>query len=301
MSVRDAMEEIREHDLGERIIYFYVEDETGKLVGVLPTRRMLASALETPLGEVMIRRVVAIPATATLLDACDLFVLHKFYALPVVDSNRHMVGIVDVSVFTEGLLDLNAAEPADTVFETLGFHASQIRGASLWKGFRIRFPWLLTTVASGTLAAFVVGLFEKTLEHALVITFFLALVLALADSVGIQSMTLAIQALRSEKPTAAWFAKTAVREVGSGLMLGLACGILVFFIAWGWRGQVMSAAVIGLSISGAGVIAATIGLGIPSLLHALKLDPKIAAGPITLASADLVTLLLYLSLARAFL
>jgi magnesium transporter len=202
-----------------------------------------------------------------------------------------------VSAFTEGLLDLNAAEPPDTLFETLGFHASQVRGASPWKSFRIRFPWLLTTIASGTLAAFFAGMFEPALHRALVIAFFLALVLALADAVGIQSMTLAIQSLRSEKPTASWFLKAAWRELGSGLLLGLGSGIIVFFITWAWRGHAAAAFVIGISIAGAGLIAAAVGLSVPSLLHALKLDPKIAAGPMTLAIADVLTLLLYLSLA----
>jgi magnesium transporter len=212
-----------------------------------------------------------------------------------------MVGIIDVNVFTEGLLDLNAAEPPDTVFETLGFHASQVRGASMWKAFRFRFPWLLATIGSGTIAAFVVGLFEHTLQRALVVTFFLALVLALADAVSIQSMTLAIQTLRSDRPTRAWFFKAAWRELGSGLLLGFGSGLLVFLIAWAWRGTVLPAAVIGMSIAGAGIIAAAVGLSIPSLLHALKLDPKIAAGPITLAIADMLTLLLYLSFAKLLL
>ena len=69
-------------------------------------------------------------------------------------------------------------------FETLGFHLSQFRGASAWKAFRMRFPWLLTTIASGTAAAFLAGLFETTLARAVVLSFFLALVLALAESVA---------------------------------------------------------------------------------------------------------------------
>ena len=301
MTVAGALEAIRGCDLGERIIYFYVVDSDDHLRGVLPTRRMLTAPPERSLGDLMIRRVVAIPSRATLLDACDLFVLHKFYALPVIDPERRMVGIIDVNAFTEGLLDLNSPEPQDTVFETLGFHASQVRGASAWKAFRIRFPWLLATVSSGTLAAFIVGSFEATLQHALVIAFFLALVLSLADAVGIQSTTLALQALHSEKPTLAWLLKTGAREILTGLLLGSSCGVIVFLIAWMWQGQLASAAVIGVSIAAAGVIAAAVGLIVPYLLRALRLDPKIAAGPITLASADLIALLVYLSLAHAIL
>jgi magnesium transporter len=301
MSVAGALEVIREHGVGERIIYFYVVDENDRLAGVLPTRRLLGSTLDGKLGDLMIRRVVALPQTATLMDACDLFVLHKFYALPVVDAQRQIVGIVDVGTFTEELLEMPTAEPDDTVFEALGFRLEQVRGASLWGAFRFRFPWLLATIGSGTCAALLAGWFETTLTRTIVLSFFLALVLALSEAVSIQSMTLTLQALRTAQPTWKWFLENTRRELGIGALIGIACGGVVFTIAWLWRGHLAAAGVIGGSIAGGLVIACCAGLGVPSLLHALKLDPKIAAGPLTLAIADLGALLLYFNLASRLL
>src|SRR5436189_5466111 len=91
MRVADALERIRREGVGERVIYFYAVDEEKRLVGVLPTRRLLTASLETPLHQIMVRRVVAIPATATVLDACEFFVLYKFLAFPVVDDQRHVI------------------------------------------------------------------------------------------------------------------------------------------------------------------------------------------------------------------
>jgi len=300
MSVEAALAIIREHGVGERLIYFYVVDATGKLAGVLPTRRLLTSRVEASLDEIMIRRVVALPQSATLLDACDIFVLHKFYALPIVDADRRIVGVVDANVVTDELLDVTE-KPDDTFFESLGFHLEQARGASPWKAFRVRFPWLLATIASGTCGAVLAGAYEQTLARALVLSFFLAMVLALAESVSIQTMTLTLQALRTVQPTWKWFLENARREIGTGVLIGAACGLSVFFIALIWRGQVTPAGVIGGTIAGGLVIACATGFSVPSILHALKLDPKIAAGPITLAIADLSTLLLYFSLAKAVL
>lgn len=301
MSVDQALGVIREKGVGERIVYFYVVDEEDRLAGVLPTRRLLTAQPLTALSEIMIRRVVAIPQTATLLDACDIFVLHKFFALPVVDEKRRVVGIVDIGVFAEEVLDLNEPEQVDNVFEAIGFRISEVRGASPLKAFTYRFPWLLATIGSGTMGAMLAGIFEATLERALVVAFFLALVLALAEAVSIQSMTLTLQALRTTRPSRQWFFRALKRETLSALLLAAGCGSVVFLIIWGWRHSLASAAVIAGSVSGSVVIASLAGLAIPSVLHAMKWDPRIAAGPITLACADVLTLLLYFSLATWFL
>jgi len=196
MNVAQALERIRREGLGERVIYFFATDEEKRLVGVLPTRRLLTASPETRLEEIMVRKVVAIPATATVLDACEFFVLYKFFAFPVVDEKRHIIGVVDVSLFAEEMLQASDREQqarpgpvSDEVFEALGFRLSQIRDASPWRVFRYRFPWLLATVTSGTLCAILAGAFEATLAHSLVIAFFLTMVLGLNESVSAQSMT----------------------------------------------------------------------------------------------------------------
>ncbi len=129
MSVREALDQIRREGVGERVIYFYAVDEDRRLVGVLPTRRLLTAPLDSSLGEIMIRRVVALPATATVLDACEFFVLYKFFAFPVVDAERRVLGVVDVSLFRQEMLEAgDQAEsraatrpPPDEFFEALGF------------------------------------------------------------------------------------------------------------------------------------------------------------------------------------
>src|SRR5258707_5503619 len=90
MTVGEALERIRREGVGERVIYFFAVDSNKRLVGVLPTRRLLTAPLETKLSDIMVRRVVAVPATATILDACEFFVLYKFFAFPVVDERRRV-------------------------------------------------------------------------------------------------------------------------------------------------------------------------------------------------------------------
>ncbi len=301
MTTREALEAVRREGVGEKIVYFYVLDEEERLVGVLPTRRLLTAAEDQRIGDLMIKRVVAIPQSATLLEACEFFVLHKFFAFPVVDAARRILGVIDVGVFTEEVFDIAEREQHEDVFETIGFHVSQVRDAGPLRAFRYRFPWLIATIVSGTGCALLASVFALTLAQSLVIAFFLTLVLGLGESVSIQSMAVTIQALRTSRPTLRWYLQTLRREVATALLLGMACGLLVGAIVWFWRGEGWPALAIGGSIVVSLVMACVLGLSIPSVLHASRLDPKIAAGPLTLALADILTLLFYLSIARLLL
>jgi magnesium transporter len=301
LTVEQALAAIRSHGVGEKVIYFYVVDETQRLVGVVPTRRLLVSPLSQRLDEIMIRNVIAIPDTATVLDACEVFTLHKFFAFPIIDSERQVVGVVDVSLFTDEVFDIAEREQMEGVFEAIGFRVSEVRKASPLRAFRLRFPWLLTTIVSGTFCAFLAGAYKLTLAKSLIIAFFLTMILGLGESVGIQSMTVTIQALRNQKPSRRWYLLTLRREISTALLLGAACGILAGLIVFLWQRDEPAAFVIGVSVCFCLCAACVTGLSVPTLLHALKLDPKIAAGPITLALSDIFTLLFYFSMAKYFL
>jgi magnesium transporter len=301
LTVRQALEAVREEGIGEKIVYFYVVDSEGRLAGVLPTRRFLTASLDQTLSDIMVRRVIAIPYTATVLDACELFVLHKFLAFPIVDEQRHILGVVDVALFTAEVLDLAEKPQLDDVFEAIGFRISQVRDASPFRIFRFRFPWLLATITSGTLCALLASAYEPTLARSIVLAFFLTLVLALGESVSMQSMTVTIQALRTTTPSWRWFRGAFQREAGTAVLLGGASGLVVALVVWIWRGTPLAAGVIGGSIFLSLCAACAFGLSVPAFLHRMKLDPKIAAGPLALALTDICTLTFYFNMAALFL
>lgn len=300
LTVTGALAQIREHGAAQQIIYFYVVDAEQRLVGVLPTRRLLLAAPDARLQDIMIGRVVTIPETATVLEACEMFVMHKFLAFPVVTAERRLVGVINVgmfSQFTEEALGLSEREHLEEIFERIGFHVAEVQGASPVKAFRLRVPWLMATLGSGIACALVSGAYETTLAAKIMLAFFLTLVLGLSESVSAQSVTVTVETLRGRTPSRVWFLRAARKEALSALMLGGTCGLVVSAVAWLWRGQAAPALVIGGSIALAMVVACLIGLTVPAVLHRFKLDPKIAAGPVSLALADVCTLLIYLNLA----
>jgi magnesium transporter len=301
LTVQQALDAIRQSGLGEKIIYFYVVDAEGRLTGVLPTRRLLIAPLDRRIAEVMLTRVIALPEKTTVREACDAFASHKYLALPVVDDRQHILGVADVGLFTEKVVDLAERRHLNEVFEAIGLRAGLVQDAAPLQAFRFRFPWLLATIASGTLCALLASAFTVTLSGSIVLTFFLTMALGLGESVSIQSMTVTIQALRQEQPTLRWYLRQLRRETGTAFLLGASSGLVVGLIVWLWRGDARAAISIGSSLFLALGAACVFGLSIPALLHAMKLDPKIAAGPVTLALTDVFTLLFYFSVAACLL
>lgn len=297
LTVQEALHTIRQSDLGERIVYFYIIDDQDRLVGVVPTRRLLTAELGRTLCAIMVRRLITIPHTASVLDACEFFVRHKLLAVPVVDEKQHLAGIVDVGTLTGEVFDITERRRMDEVFETIGFRVSQVRGASPARVFRYRFPWLVATIGSGLLCALLASAFATTLAQSIILAFFLTLILGLGESVSSQSMAVTIQALRATRPRWRWYLRMLRRELETAVLLGASCGGLVAIIVALWRREPGPSLVIGGTILLSLCCACVMGLSVPTLLHALRLDPKIASGPVTLALTDVCTLLLYLVLA----
>jgi magnesium transporter len=300
-TVGEALERIRREPPEGRIIYFYVVDDEGRLQGVLPTRRMLLSPLETPVSQIMVRDVICVPQNATVMDACEFFIMHRLLAFPVVDEKRRILGVIDVELYTSELGDIERSERYDDLFQLIGVHLNDAQQSSPFTAFRRRFPWLLCNIGGGLLAAFIVGIFEKDIAHAAAIAMFIPVVLALSESVSIQSVSLTLQFLRGRPPTAKTLLLKTGNELGTGLFLGCASAFCIALAAFVWLGQRRLAYCLFGGIAGGMICSAAVGVILPMLLRLLKRDPHVASGPMVLAIADMITLLLYLTLARTML
>ena len=297
-SIGDALSAIRTNPPTSRVTYFYVVDDEGRVQGVVPVRRLLLAPLDRRVEEIMVREVITLPKTATVLDACDFFILHRLLAFPVVDTDRRILGIVDVELYTDELNDLDRSQRHHDLFQLIGVHLTEARQSSSAVAFRSRFPWLLANVAGGILAAFLSGIFQAELEKAVALAIFIPVVLALSESVSIQSVSLAIQLLHGQRPTLQAILRNLRSEAMTGLFLGIASAAAVGCVAILWLGRVRAVAALLGGILGGVTCAAVIGMSIPNLLRFFQREPRVAAGPIALAATDIVTLLVYFSLAR---
>ena len=163
--------------------------------------------------------------------------------------------------------------------------------------FRRRFPWLGCNLAAGILAAFLSSAYKDELNRVVALAFFIPVVLNLAESVSSQSVSLALQVLHGQPPSWRMIPGRLADELATGLMLGLAAGAAVGLVGLIWLGQARFALCLLGGICGGVAGAAMMGTALPFVLRLLRLEPRVAAGPIALAGADVITILLYLNLA----
>lgn len=298
MSIAEALDRIRRLGDASAINYLYVVDGEEMLVGVVPARRLLTAQHEQLVRDVMLDDVVAIPDWATVLIASEYFASRRLLAFPVVNGKGQLLGAVDVGLFTDEVIDL-AKQTYDDIFQLIGIHGTAQR--STWVAFRDRFPWLLCNIAGGLMAAFIASRYEHLLRQVVVLALFIPIVLALAESVSMQALTLTMQNLPEGPVVWKRLGAAIWKEFLTASLIGLACGAVVAAVVLGWRGERLVASTILIAIMLSMIIACLLGVTVPAVLRAAKADPKIAAGPVVLASADVATLLLYFGLGTRFL
>lgn len=288
-TVGQSLGRIRGEHLSERIVYFYAIGKGDKLVGVVPARRMIVSGEQTLIRDILVSPVISVPEHATLREAFETMAGRKLLAVPLVDSENRISGVIDIRNYSEEALDFERREAAERMFQILGIHIENAQ-KGIWPSFRSRFPWMLCNIISGLAAAAITGAYSGVLQHTVALAFFFSVVLGIAESVSMQSVSIGLQSLDHHRPDV-W------REVTMGPVLGLAAGILVGLVGWTAIGMPLIGIILSGSILFGATAGACLGLLLPRLVHRWKLDPKIASGPAVLALTDVFTLTAYLALA----
>lgn len=292
-TIAEAHHTVRAALAANDIPYFYVVDAGNRLAGVVAVRHLLAAQPDDPVDGVMNADVVAIPSWATVLIASEYFATRKLTAFPVIHDDGSLAGVVDIDLFTSQVIDV-ARQTYDDIFQLLGVHATAMR--TPWTSYVDRFPWLLSNIVGGLLCAFIAAQFESLLQHVVVLALFIPIVLTLAEGVSMQAATLTLQSLSDESHTPRRLVAAVWKEVRTAALLGCSSAGVVALAVLVWRRDVMGAIVIAGAIVASILTAGLFGVLLPTLVHAFKADPKIAAGPLVLATSDLATLMFYLGL-----
>lgn len=301
-TIEEAINFIRKNSLGDKIFYFYVIDENQRLKGVVSTRNLLLSQPNTQIHTIIEDSIVLVRADETLREAVEVLTKNRLLAIPVVDDESRLLGIIDIQIYLEEVVDIAKARRISTdLFQVLGLNLEEGKAFSTWKTYKTRMPWIFCNMIGGFACAVISRIFELVLLEVIILAMFIPLVLTLSESISMQSMTYSLQMLNRPKISKKRIWARILQEWKMVTFLSLTCGIIVGGVSLLWGGGLPPAASIATGIILSVTITGTLGAAIPLLLHSRKLDPKVAAGPVVLMFADVITTLIYLGISTLWL
>jgi magnesium transporter len=298
-TVAHTLEFLRSLEDPETLQYLYVVDRHNKLIGLVPLRVLLLANPQRTIEEIMTPDVVSVPVTADQEELAEMVARYDFFAIPVVDGNGRLLGVVTVDdvldIFeeevTEDIQRLGGSEPLDQPY--FAATVMQIVGK--------RIGWLLLLFVASTLSGEVIRLFQHELDVVVALGFFITLITGTGGNAGSQTVATIIRAITLDEVRLSNLWQAWRREVSVGLILGLAMGFVGIARALLWHTGFGVALVVALTLPVVVIWSTTVATVIPIVADRFKIDPTVISGPMIATIVDASGLLIYFSLAKTIL
>jgi magnesium transporter len=296
-SVMDAVGKLKSFaEFAETINYLYVVDQNRKLVGVVSYRDLLIADANEKIRNIMYERILSVTVTTDQEEVARMIERYDFLAIPVVDEDKVLVGIVTVDdiidvVIQEATEDIEklSASGKSIDFDTKAFVAA----------YR-RLPWLVLLLFIGLISGSIISGYENTLQQVVALTYFMPMISGMTGNTGTQSLAVVVRGLAYNDLDKKAIIRLIMREFGVGFIIGLTCAILISIIAYVWLGNPILGLVVGASLFLTLIIGTLAGTIIPIFLYRIKIDPAVASGPLITTLNDIFSLIIYFGIATMF-
>jgi len=276
----------------EEAYYLYVLDAANRLLGVVNLRELLISELDAPIVDVMTRDSITVKPHADQEEVARLIQHYRLRALPVVDEQGVLSGIVTA----DDAMEVASEEATEDMYRMVGLLSDDSVYAPVMVSARRRIPWLGINVATAFVAAAMVAAFENTIAKAAALAVFMPVVAGLGGNSGVQSITVVVRGLALGEIKTEDAMRVLMKEGTIGLVKGVIIGLTIGVVAWAWQAEPWWGLVVGLAMLLNMLVAGLLGTVIPLGLRALKLDPAIASGIFLTAFTDTLGFLFLLGL-----
>jgi magnesium transporter len=278
----------------------YVIDQDGKLAGVASLRDIILAPPSRPLREFMTTRVISVTPTDDQEIAAQLVAHYNFMAMPVVQDDR-LLGIITVDDIIDVLIEEGTEDQLRFGGVEPGIINQPYFTTPVWRVVRSRVGWLVLLFVAETATGTVLRFFEDELAKVVALSFFIPLLIGTGGNTGAQTVSTIIRGLALKEIRLRDTARVVLRELGSGLLLGLLLGAIAFGRAMLWGSGVQLSLVVALAIIAICTWANTIGSLIPLLAQRFKIDPALVSAPLITTLVDATGLAIYLLIARTLL
>jgi len=283
----------------ETVYYIYVVDADERLVGVLSLRDLVIADLKRKISSIMSRNVLSVPIQADQEEAAQLFKKYRYLALPVVDHDNRLAGIITA----DDILDVVEEEATEDIQKIAGtmpldrpYFATSVK--ELW---RSRVVWLMVLFLAESITGKILQSFSTAMQSVIELTFFIPLLIDCGGNAGSQAASVVIRglAVRDIRLRDVW--SVFARELTLGLALGLSMSGIAFLRAWRVGGNPIIGVIVCTSVLVIVMVATIVGSMLPIAATALHLDPAVMSSPLITTIVDGTGLMIYFSIARTLL
>ena len=302
MTAEESFKKIRSQASQKETIYtLYVTDSHKKLEGVLSLKDLIMAEPDVKIEDLMAESVVSVSTNTDQEQVANTLKELDLLALPVVDKEGRIVGIVTI----DDAVDILEEEATEDIYDRAGLadvtgnetnRSEVLIKGSLFKIWKVRLPFLMITLLAGTISGLVIGNFEEILESVAMVAFFIPMIMDMGGSVGTQSSTLFVRGVSLGQVNLSKFFKHLIKEILVGASIGIIVGTLAGVIATIWHNNYLLGLSVGLAIVATTTFAATLGFLVPYILIKLKIDQAAGSTPIITAMKDIAGLLIYFTI-----
>jgi magnesium transporter len=280
----------------EMVFYLYVVDARRHLVGVLSLRRLLVVSPETPLKLIMTTDLTTARVSTDQEEVARLVASYNLLAIPVVDDENKLVGIITV----DDVIDVIKDEATEDIYRMAGVSSDEHVFTSASESLRKRLPWLGVNLVTAFLAALVVRLFQATIDQIVALAAFMTIVASMGGNAATQTLTVIVRGIALGELTWSNSRKALVKEAMVGIANGTVLGLFGACFAWWVVGNPYLGGILALAMVINLLVAAVAATLIPIALRALRIDPALASSVFITTLTDVSGFFAFLGLATLF-
>ncbi len=296
MTVRESLKRIRRiGDDSETIYYLYVTDETRRLLGAISLRRIVLSKMDEMIRDIMDKEVVKVSTDDDQEVVAEIIKDYDFLAVPVVDKEGRLVGIVTV----DDIIDVIEEEATEDILMSSGVEVAE-KGyfeSSVLNNFRKRIGWMIILLALNSLTGSIILSHKQLIESIVVLSAFIPILIGSGGNAGAQSSTVVIRGLAVGEIEVSDAVRIILREFVLGISIGLLLGLVATFWAYWLQKDWTISIIVGMSFISVITVATTIGTFLPFVVKKMGLDPALIATPLITTTIDVTALLIYFMIA----
>jgi magnesium transporter len=298
ITAREAIASLqKEYSDVEMPFYLYVVDEYGNLTGVSSLRQLVVVPPNTPLKKLMATDVFSVKTDTDQEEVARLVARYDILAVPVVDDNNRLVGIVTV----DDVIDIIRTEATEDMLKMAGVGEEYVETKSVLKSTRIRLPWLFASCVGGIVALFIIGHFEGVLSQEAYLAAFIPVIMGMGGNIGTQSSTIVVRGLATGRLNVRDIWRVVIKELCIGLILGMVYGLFIAGVAQVSYSTIALAVSVGLALMSSMSIAALVGSFVPMVMARINVDPAVATGPFVTTAIDIISVFIYFIIATTLL